>query len=198
VDVHALIIWLRLKHTHISHIDTYRVFSASHVGHHPGLISWKISTGSLRMSALTNTPQRGQNFYMDWTRLVFSSKHQNCWDTEIEHNSVVPNPFWANKVANKLAYAKSVRTLMNFQGILMKMNSDTHDHIHIYIHTYVCVMNRLYSVDNEIKWLFRAIHPRHGVWCWCLEVPKLRPQRRCTRKLYMFTRRFRWLYISLF
>ena len=25
-----------------------------------------------------------------------------------------------------------------------------------YIYTYVCVMNRLYSVDNEIKWLFRA------------------------------------------
>ena len=40
-------------------------------------------------------------------------------------------------------------------------------------------MNRLYSVDNDIKWLFKAIHPRlHGVWC-CLEVqPKLLdPQR---------------------
>ena len=45
---------------------------------------------------------------------------------------------------------------MNFQGILMKMNSDTHDHIYIYTYVCVCVMNRLYSVDNEIKWLFRA------------------------------------------
>ena len=133
MDVHALIIWLRLEHTH----TTYRYISS--------LFSFACRTSS-RFDFVENlhrvtadvcphkhSAKRAKLLHQ---LNVFSSKHQNCWDTEIEHNSVVRNPFWANKVANKLAYAKSVRTLMNFQGILMKMNSDTHDHI--YIHICVC------------------------------------------------------------